>query len=471
MVTIDETTAPTAWGEPRSRTVTWHDPRITAAGARQRTGLETMEAIRDGVLPPPPIAMLMQFGIGSLKEGRVEFTCDVDESVYNPIGVVHGGLVCTLLDTVAGCAVHTTLPAGFGYTSIELKVNYLRAVHATSGPLTADRHGDQAGTTGRVRRGRGARRRRQARRQRDELAAGLPAPRRLSSSVTQGDSRLKIVALRADNTRGIGNGGGGTTVGSQESQGTARSRRPLSRRAQNLCIAALTVALLALAGWLMPGLVDLPPYLSHVALPWWAMALAFAATDVFVLNVQARRETQTISLSEIPLVLGLYFASPLALIVGRALGSAAAMIGYRRSPPLKITVNLALILSETAIAIALFRALSPDATRGRARDLAGRVRRRVRRRPHGRGGHLLHHRRARRRGRRAVAALRRRLAEGARPGGDPGPHQRQQPGRHARDRLAAPGVRRPPPAGLPRPTPPSPNGTSTSSGCTASPRR
>src|SRR5215211_4000339 len=125
------------WGDARSRTVTWHDPRITAAGALQRSGLETMEAIRDGILPPPPIAMLMQFGIGSLEVGRVEFTSAVDESVYNPIGVVHGGLVCTLLDTVAGCAVHTTLPAGFGYTSIELKVNYLRAVHATSGPLTA----------------------------------------------------------------------------------------------------------------------------------------------------------------------------------------------------------------------------------------------------------------------------------------------------------------------------------------------
>ncbi len=134
--TIDETSTP-SWGEPRSRTVTWHDPRITAAGALERTGLETMEAIRDGVLPPPPIAMLMQMGITSLSEGRVEFTCDVDESVYNPIGVVHGGLVCTMLDTVAACAVHTTLPAGLAYTSIELKVNYLRAVHATSGPLTA----------------------------------------------------------------------------------------------------------------------------------------------------------------------------------------------------------------------------------------------------------------------------------------------------------------------------------------------
>jgi uncharacterized protein (TIGR00369 family) len=136
-MTVDETTAPADWGLARSRTVSWHDPAITAAGALQRTGLETMEAIRDGELPPPPIAMLLRMGISSLAEGRVEFTCEVDESVYNPIGVVHGGLVCTLLDTVAGCAVHTTLPAGLGYTSIELKVNYLRAVHASSGPLVA----------------------------------------------------------------------------------------------------------------------------------------------------------------------------------------------------------------------------------------------------------------------------------------------------------------------------------------------
>ena len=133
----DAQTAPEAWGDTRSRTVTWHDPLITAAGAMERSGLETMEAIRDGILPPPPIAMLMQFDIRSLEEGRVEFGCTLDESVYNPIGVVHGGLVCTLLDTVAGCAVHTTLPAGMAYTSIEIKVNYLRAVHATSGPLTA----------------------------------------------------------------------------------------------------------------------------------------------------------------------------------------------------------------------------------------------------------------------------------------------------------------------------------------------
>jgi uncharacterized protein (TIGR00369 family) len=128
---------PDGWGDERSRTVSWHDPRITAAGAVQRSGLETMRAIRDGLLPAPPIARLMQMDIVELAEGRVEFSCTLDESVYNPIGVVHGGLVCTLLDTVAGCAVHTTLPQGLAYTSIELKVNYLRAVHLASGPLTA----------------------------------------------------------------------------------------------------------------------------------------------------------------------------------------------------------------------------------------------------------------------------------------------------------------------------------------------
>src|SRR5688500_2416724 len=128
---------PDGWGDPRSRTVTWHDPMITAAGALERSGLETMAAIRDGVLPPPPIAKRVQMGITALEEGRVEFTCELAESVYNPSGVGHGGPACTMLGTVAGCAVHTTRPAGTAYTSIELKVSYLRAVHATSGPRTA----------------------------------------------------------------------------------------------------------------------------------------------------------------------------------------------------------------------------------------------------------------------------------------------------------------------------------------------
>lgn len=72
-----------------------------------------------------------------VENGRVTFSCTPDASMYNPLGMVHGGTVCTLLDTVTGCALHTTLPEGVGYTSIEIKVNYLKAVTIASGPLTA----------------------------------------------------------------------------------------------------------------------------------------------------------------------------------------------------------------------------------------------------------------------------------------------------------------------------------------------
>ena len=126
-----------AWGEPRSRTITWYDPMQVAAAGLSMSGIELLEAVRDGLVPPPPISQLFQMGIHTVEPGRVEFSCQIDESAYNPIGVVHGGLVCTMLDTVVGCAVHTTLPAGSGYTSIEIKVSYLRPVHGTSGPLVA----------------------------------------------------------------------------------------------------------------------------------------------------------------------------------------------------------------------------------------------------------------------------------------------------------------------------------------------
>jgi uncharacterized protein (TIGR00369 family) len=84
-----------------------------------------------------PISGLMEFELASVDPGRVVFTCRPDESTYNPIGMVHGGLVCTLLDSVVGCALQSTLPQGKGYTSIEIKVNYLKAVRLTTGLLTA----------------------------------------------------------------------------------------------------------------------------------------------------------------------------------------------------------------------------------------------------------------------------------------------------------------------------------------------
>jgi uncharacterized protein (TIGR00369 family) len=125
------------WGAPRRKTVEWHDPMIAAAAAPGLSGVEFLRAIRDGALPRPPISVLLGFRASEIEVGRVVFEGRPDESVYNPIGVVHGGLVCTLADTVAGCAVHSTLEAGFSYTSIDLNVSYLRAVTKDSGVLQA----------------------------------------------------------------------------------------------------------------------------------------------------------------------------------------------------------------------------------------------------------------------------------------------------------------------------------------------
>jgi uncharacterized protein (TIGR00369 family) len=125
------------WGRKRSRTVTWHSPGPSTAKGMSMAGIDYLRAMVDGELPPPPIAGLLQFELVDVESGRAVFTCLADESAYNPIGTVHGGLICTLLDSVTGCAVHTTLPQGKGYTSIEIKVNYLKAVRVDSGLLTA----------------------------------------------------------------------------------------------------------------------------------------------------------------------------------------------------------------------------------------------------------------------------------------------------------------------------------------------
>jgi len=124
-----------SWGPARSKRVAWHDPIVTARARGELSGLAFLEAIRDGRFPPPPIAVLLNFTLVSVDVGQVVFECVPDESVYNPIGLVHGGLVCTLADTVAACAVQSTLAAGVGYTSIDLNVSYLRPLTTETGVL------------------------------------------------------------------------------------------------------------------------------------------------------------------------------------------------------------------------------------------------------------------------------------------------------------------------------------------------
>jgi uncharacterized protein (TIGR00369 family) len=122
----------------RSRTVTWEDPSVSAAALASMSGRELLEAIVDGRLPRPPMAELIDTRLTSVGEGVAVFECTPDESAYNPIGLVHGGLLCTLLDSAAGCAVHTLLPAGTGYSSIEIKVSFLAPVRADGGTLEVE---------------------------------------------------------------------------------------------------------------------------------------------------------------------------------------------------------------------------------------------------------------------------------------------------------------------------------------------
>ncbi|GAA3389832.1 PaaI family thioesterase [Cryptosporangium minutisporangium] len=100
------------------------------------SGLELIRAISDRKAPPPNIATLLGMNLTEVDEGRVVFTLDAKPEFSNPLGTVHGGIHATLLDSAMGCAVHTTLPAGVGYTTLELKVNYVRAVSLDAGTLT-----------------------------------------------------------------------------------------------------------------------------------------------------------------------------------------------------------------------------------------------------------------------------------------------------------------------------------------------
>lgn len=121
----------------RERTATWLDPLVTAAAVRERPGLEALRAIAAGEIPGPPIASTLGFRLVAVEPGRAEFLLEPGEHQYNPIGSVHGGVFATLLDSAAGCAVHSMLPAGVGYTSLDLSVKFLGAIRADTGPVTA----------------------------------------------------------------------------------------------------------------------------------------------------------------------------------------------------------------------------------------------------------------------------------------------------------------------------------------------
>lgn len=125
-----------AGNDGRSRTYRWTDPILLAAETRGMSGQEFYRAWSHGHVTPP-IASALAFDIGGYGEGHVEILCEPQEFHYSPYGMVHGGLAATLLDTATGCSIHTRLPSGIGYATLDLHVSYLRSITHETGAIRA----------------------------------------------------------------------------------------------------------------------------------------------------------------------------------------------------------------------------------------------------------------------------------------------------------------------------------------------
>ena len=122
----------------RSLDVSWHDPVALRDMARSMAGLEFLRGIVAGEIPRAPIQELVGFDLTEADEGRTVVTATPGEQHYNPIGVVHAGLAATLLDTALGTCVHSTLPLGSAYTTLETKFNLVRPITVETGDVRAE---------------------------------------------------------------------------------------------------------------------------------------------------------------------------------------------------------------------------------------------------------------------------------------------------------------------------------------------
>jgi uncharacterized protein (TIGR00369 family) len=131
MTSSDETPAAAAGRMPRVGGV------VPLEILKSMSGLEFLSGLVDGRQPSAPIGITLDFWLTAVEAGRAVFEGRPAFAHYNPIGTVHGGYIATLLDSCMGCAVQTKLPQGQGYTTLEFKVNFVRAVTDTTGPVTA----------------------------------------------------------------------------------------------------------------------------------------------------------------------------------------------------------------------------------------------------------------------------------------------------------------------------------------------
>jgi uncharacterized protein (TIGR00369 family) len=119
--------------EPRSRSYTWQDPLEALDAAATLPGLEALRRTIAGELPHPPIAETLGLRLVEAEHGRVVWEGEPGEHHYNPLGTVHAGFATTLLDSAMGCAFISTSPAQTGWTTLELKANFTRAMTAQTG--------------------------------------------------------------------------------------------------------------------------------------------------------------------------------------------------------------------------------------------------------------------------------------------------------------------------------------------------
>jgi uncharacterized protein (TIGR00369 family) len=122
----------------RSKTFSWSDPVQTAKAALTSTGLEFLTRMIQGEVGVPPVMDMIGFRLVHAEFGKTIFEYDPDEPHYNPIGSVHGGIMTTLLDTAMGSCIHTTLPQGVGFTTLEVKVNFIRQVSVKTGLMRCE---------------------------------------------------------------------------------------------------------------------------------------------------------------------------------------------------------------------------------------------------------------------------------------------------------------------------------------------
>jgi len=131
----------------RTRTISWADPLTHTDAFRRMGGFEALQAVMRGELPPPPIAVLMNIRIVEVEEGRVVFAGVPQEFHYNPIGSIHGGFAATIFDSAMGCAIHSMLPSGVGYTTLDLHVRFLRPLSHDTGEVRCEARAINVGKT------------------------------------------------------------------------------------------------------------------------------------------------------------------------------------------------------------------------------------------------------------------------------------------------------------------------------------